>query len=234
MTTIELLRDLKARKHCSNLRLQFLQALGEQRPITERYIDGELDVHLHVARRGIEIRTGVELRARVERGTDLPSDRALSDGIDEHEFTMLVLVRESAEKLRPVVSVVRLYRLDDLPVPVTDAGEPALPHARELVFVTFQWKLGERLEKSPRQLEDGIVEAGTEVVDHFPDPDAQIGLGAGALRELYDFLALVRLVVGKRELALSAPLGDQRFDIREVFLCPAVPKERTIQGLDHP
>src|SRR4051794_18553042 len=110
----EQLAAFKLRQQRSNRNFDFLKRLGDQGPVSQRYVDGSLNVHLHVAIGGEKILAGIEVFARVE-GREIASPEGLAaDRIDYDQLPVFVLVGQGGEPPRPVDSFARLYRLDQL------------------------------------------------------------------------------------------------------------------------
>src|SRR5215218_8502334 len=228
----EQLAAFKRRQQRSNRNFDFLKRLGDQCPVGQRYVDGRLNVHLHVAIGGEEILAGIEVFARI-KGREVASPEGLPAGrVYYDQIPVFVLVGQGGESLRPVDSYARLYRLDQVALSRPDPcqigrnvfaiGEAPGLSGLEAFALALDGEL--RLSLSPGNDMDRVVQRGPEVVHGLTDPDAEIIPGALRCREFNEVVSRFRLAVGgHHHLSFAAEGLGQTLDVRHMFLCPTMP-----------
>src|SRR3954470_11279043 len=105
-------------KRLGYLRLEYLQRFFDRRPIFERYLRGEMEIHTHlqptavnVDRKGSSRQPELCVYLRVVDAVDRDL-RHVKCGAERREAPMLVRVGQVAESCRPVRSLVGLQLLD--------------------------------------------------------------------------------------------------------------------------
>lgn len=235
------LAAFKAEQQLSNLRFEFIKRLGYRDPIGKCYVDRRFNVHLHLTSGGKNIVAGVEIGARVEGGDLLPGKGLATGGVDDNEIPMLVSVGEFPKAPRPVDSLARLYRFDQVELPLghtTEVGGEAFAIGQapslaglEVLAVVVQGELRLTLARDDV---DGVVQRGPEVVDGLSDPDSKITLGGVSWRDIDGYLSALQLTVGgEHDLSLRANLSDQGLDVARMFLCPTMPQPGTAEVVRH-
>lgn len=212
--------ELERSKRISNFEFDLLKRFFERQPISERYTQHRLNIHVHGSLNGVLF--CAECRA-VRDGDDV----IVRDG---NQFVVLVEVTESGEVFRPLASIVRLQRLDSCDVGLVDTPQEGLFPSVESVWRAFDRKLGFRLSAAGikfGELPYEVIQGGTETVGGVPNEKAAfIGDWCSAGNNAHDFSALTwwndfGLKIYSCGLCLCLTNGvAERIQLREVFGCP--------------
>ena len=118
----ELQRALYERQQRSHFRLEFLKRLVSRKPLWQSYLDGEINLNLHIgSRRRDDAGAGSTATAIVRVHCNdrvlpdlLPGDGLSGTAVEWHDLPMLVFVRQALQQARPTRSWVRITRCEDV------------------------------------------------------------------------------------------------------------------------
>lgn len=197
-------------KRVGNAQLDYLQRLYDPCPIAERYVNGDLDVHLHFAR-------------LAHKGGGCIICHRGSDGNRCDETPMLVYIRQKLEGLHPVASIVRLQPLDQCHVFIADAFEIGRPVFLKELWAIFNRKLNATVRRATginlRELSDEIIETAPQCVSESADDGSNIG--KHVVEEIGDLVPSIRVILDNAtvtvEISRECDLGLQ---LRQVLVCP--------------
>lgn len=150
---------LETVQNLGNVRLEFLKRFYDRTPIVERYMHGELSVHLH----------GVT-DARLVCLT------YMCDESHSSQRAVLVGVGQVLERLHPIPSIVRLQRLDHYLVFDRKSFKEGWNAPLPFLYGVFNRKLRAFLRHT--RVKNGqfihkIIQGCPQVVDAFPNADAK-------------------------------------------------------------
>jgi len=174
---------VKRIKYLGDLELKYLHYLNDRTSVIERYLKGDIHIHLHGNIGGatpmnrffcLTLERPRDNGACVNRG-DIDSDETIR--IEDSESLVFVGVRDFPERLRPVATIARLQRLNNCLVFDRHAFEVArLQTSLPPLWLVFDRKLRALLSLArvkKGQFENEIIKRGAQIVDAFPDKDAQ-------------------------------------------------------------
>lgn len=211
----------------SDAGLQVLKQLYDRRPLCQRYVTGEVAVHVHVNFPPVGQYCASYLTASLSRERArrplLPEHLAADlDRRDEPLF-VFVSVGDLAQPSGPAASAVRLIGLKACHVFDADSFEKGRAPSLPTVCRLLNSKLRAGLPRSgvePRHLEDQIVQGASLVVDDLPGYDAP-NCGDRDWRLVRDQLIRVRVKIKGDFLTCFCEEGiDPRFEIRQMMACP--------------
>lgn len=215
---------LIAEKHLSNLLFEFMERFQDQSSILERYIRGELALHVHFVKP-----SGIGcflIEAEIDADLTLESRH--------YQSPVLIRVGQISQNSRPLTTRVRLQEADSCLV--FDRESIESPDMRlPSLFLVFDRKLRILLDVS--RVQDGkfineVIESGPKVVDRLSDQDWD---------ERSDLCWTLNFNVdGSSTITLRFPdayclavIGEQWFNPREVFFCPVYSREGMVQRWRH-
>lgn len=211
-------------KHLGDLRMQYLKCFNDRRPIIQQYVEGILQIHIHLTNReGI----GTCLRYRDESG------RSGDTGADE--FAVFIDVGESVEKLERREAIVRLEPLNDCDLFVAEKLEITGPILLKELWGRVDRKLCSVLlgtSVDSCESEDHVVEGRPGMVDVFADK-AQ-SLIVDDVLKIEKNLRTIRLTLTSSHI--KCVLGDllnHEFQLIELFPCPTYPEFGLVKRVSH-
>ena len=212
--------------YIANLRMKNLQRFADGRSIIEKYIGGNIAIHVHFAESGSDSpNDGVCLRYRSISSQINAGSHEVAGSGQSDELPVFVNVRQSVQKFE-IRSMVGLESLDHCEVFVGEMFETARPILGEELFSVIDRKLSSILDRTginPRENEDDIIECSAEMKNHLTDKDEHIRqrlLVAGKI-----LLPNSILTVGAVDLDFSfTQSGSERFQLRQLFPCPFNPE----------
>jgi hypothetical protein len=219
-------------KRASNARLDFLKRLGNGGSIGEKYLQGNMNLHLHFFSGGeycIEYKSCIKF-AIVDEKSDLRLDFA--------KFPMFISIGDITENGCPLASLVRLKPLDCCYMSGVDAAEPTSGFPMfETLCAVFDRELSSGLFCAgikSCQSEDEIIERTAQVVTNLPDDYAN------HRRNANDFVSdsplnmiwRVRILFNDNGIFIPfAQFKEQPIEFRKVFLCPTYTIESAIEAV---
>jgi hypothetical protein len=230
--------DIIHREVCSNIK----------RSIAKDYLDGRLNLHVHV-RFGTEEYCAVFDRNSIigpvgDLATRPTDTYFLPQGAPgEQEVMMLVYITENVEvpEMLPVIvysrAVARLKRIYDGDYCIGDPSELS-----ELLMVVSgnileDWELVASRGLIPlrkNELPNKVVEGTSEVVEHFPDAQANIIRHGRHVSETIDLISRIRFGLFCDNIGFEVTEGRQfSGQFLALFLGPVAFSERTIKGGNH-
>lgn len=215
-------------KRRGNLALDLLERWGNGRPVSERYFERSLCIHVHI----VHMPTASSLCLKYLAGPVSPIGGVAQHKLEEAihyggvigQVPVLVWVGDVAQRLSPLASECRLEILNSGNVDSAKALEPVLVAIRKVLAVTVHGEL--RSFMSGRivvggELEHEVIQGGAEVVDDFSRED-----GEGALWRSPSFvddgsaLGLRIECIGQiLSVCVAAPFLPT-FEVGEVFTGP--------------
>ena len=99
--------------YLGNLELKYLKRFYDRRSVIERYLEGDMSIHVHgiVTGEGSHMKEGcLTIHARIDNDGGCGSwlNRESLNASDNQQASMLVWVGDSLESARPVASITRL------------------------------------------------------------------------------------------------------------------------------
>src|SRR6266511_4898306 len=160
----------------SCLAIKLLQSLYDRQPIWQRYQSGSLEIHSHIAVRGVNL--CVPFIASGEDAVFGECHEAIESEVHiyRHKFPVLVGVRQVAENARPFASAIRLKLANNCGVFVADTFEAGMPMRREALLRILNRKLRTVLPGAGvgrRQDIDQVVQRRQQVVDELTNTQAR-------------------------------------------------------------
>jgi hypothetical protein len=211
-------------KRLSNEQGDYLKRLYDRRPISERYLSGEFDLHIHFAGNG--------MWCAMYRASDLAEFRIAGKvpdseefPLDVGEFPVFISIGEIAENLRRITSTVRLQLLNFCDMRTVEALEPRLSPPREILWRVYDRKLRALLLDAGiefGQREDEIIESASKVVTGLANQDSNAHRYEGASRQRQDE-PVRRIGIelrGDGIFLLPKDMREPLPEISKVFLCP--------------
>ncbi len=219
---------LERLKRLGNARLENLKRWDDRRPVIERYLDMTTVLHIHFDAEGV-LACG-SCRANPKSGE---AEWRASKGV---KMPMFVWVRDFADALRPVASIVRLQFLDRCDMGLAEALQVPRSKTLELLWGVHDEELRTALQGarvSSGECVDEVVECRSQIVDGLADEDTEYDrrLLDGLAR---DFARYVRLTLWGNQLALSFSEGIYpRPKLLNMLACPLRPSEGAIESMSH-
>lgn len=230
---------LEISKRVSNLRLDFIKRVGDQRPIFERYLAKDVNLHIHVhasermwcltfeALDPVQI---IPLKAGV--------DGNAASAFDQDEMPVFVRVGAVSEPPRPVASIVRLKPLDACDMFGVDAFEQDCRAVSGKVLCRIHnRKLGLLLRTAgieSGEFVDEIVEGAPKVVANLADQSSDAHTVESLCGKEDIFRAVRRVWIDFERDGVSLFLRDDGYfplQLSKVFVCPAYSLEAGIKNV---
>ncbi len=152
-------------KRLSNLKFQLLESVYDRRSVVERYVDGDIVIHVH------GFASDYRFCATWHRGDDDWAGNPC-------KVPVFVGIGEIAEYLRPLASITRLQPLDHCNMLVADTFEPGVPPTLEDLWFIIDRKLctlDDLLGIELSQVIYKVVQSRPQVVDGFPNENTDDG-----------------------------------------------------------
>jgi len=211
--------------------LEYLKRLYDKRPIFERYVEGEIEVHLHFDWNG----SGWCFRYRGlnDGHGGLPSRK------QDTEVFVFVFIGEGPQCASPFASIARLVLLDHCDMFSADAVKEGLEASRESLYRIFDRKLRSRLLNTrieTRQVEHQVIQGAAEIVNDLTGDGGKQQRNLDHGGGLKDRLSDMKVVIGAE--AILADLSQVReplLQIKQMFTCPiyscVTPDEVVVHGV---
>lgn len=197
-------------EHFGNAQLKYLKRLYDRRPIPKRYLENELEIHLHFAAHG-------------DRGSLCVVCHRTGARECGNETSVLVYVRQNLKGPNPVASVVRLQPLEQCDVFVADAFEKGRAVSLEELWRIVNRKLNAGISRKAgirlRELNDEIVETAPQCVGELANHDANVR--QHLIKEIGNLVSSVRIILD--DTAVTAQVlnkCDFGLQLRQVLVCP--------------
>ena len=236
LSSLEVL--LEVGKRISNFRLDFLDCLYDRRPVFERYLAGDVDLHLHgrvpsygmvcvtleaQASRNVPFETGVDVKSAVVTDAD--------------KVPVFIGVGTITEPGCPLASVVRLQPLNCCDMGGVKSYEESGRVAAKDIWVAFNGKLRAALFRAGikfSEFEHQIVHSGSEIVENLSDQGSQPHSDIRFWRQfwLQEAMRGIRVMLDDQGVRLlHENVSDIGFHAFEVFACPMYSFKAAIQGV---
>jgi hypothetical protein len=224
---------LERLKRFGNEQLDYLKRLYDRRSISERYLSGEFDLHIHFTSKGMWRAT-----YRAGQPTEFGISGDVSDCAILHfnvgKFSVFVSIVEIAEDLCRVTSLVRLQHLEFCDMGAVNTLEPRLGPPNELLFRAYDRKLRALLRDAGivfGKREDEIIKSAPEVVANLSDQNANPHRHKriGQMRD-YESVRRIRVELWADGIfLLPDDMRDATPEITKVFLCPHYSFQRGVE-----
>lgn len=149
-------------KHLGNLKMELLKSFYDGRSIAERYINGEILLHVH------GFASDYRFCATWRQGDgDSPCN--------SNEVPVFVWVGNLSEDARPIASIARLQLLDSCNMYIADTFETVLSPPIENLFAIIDGKLCfiyDLLGVKASQLIDQVIQGSSQIIDGFANENA--------------------------------------------------------------
>jgi len=170
---------LERLKCLSNLEFDFLKRLYDRRSIAELYRGSEQSLHIHF--RTVSGYCATYRAGHIaEIGQMIPVNNVNCNfviGLSRNERPVLIGVGQVSEDSRPLISTIRLQRLDSCHMRGIETVEPSSIYPpRKSLSLVFDRELSAINVESAvqnRQFIDQVIEGRSEIVTDFPDQDAK-------------------------------------------------------------
>jgi len=219
----------------SNLRLDFLKCVYDGRSVLERYRNGVVNLHLHIAHGGmwcvtLEASNSVQV-VSLKTGMNGEPGNSLS----RDQVPVFVRVGAIAEECGPIASVVRLKPLDLCDMSGVDLYEHTWSVTPETIRAVFNRKLRSLLLDAGvkfGELEDEIIECPSKVIANLANKDWEphSDIGFGGQTDLQNLVRGIRIEVNDTSVRLlPGDFLDVPVQFRKVFACPVYSCESRIK-----
>jgi len=217
-------KRLEITKHQSNAALNFLKRLYDRRPIWERYLEGNVRLHLHYS---FSVTPSFKRDIEVCIGCRPDQFDVMGLLINDNEAVMLVEVGEVAEQAHTVPTRIRLASLNQCDVCIADSQEIVASPSLEDLRIAFNRKLDILADAARVLLREGtgnVIQGIAKAVGEFANTHSD--LDSEVVKELIqEFTTKVKVQIFGRDIRLMGTF-ESFANPNQMFVCPID------QGLD--